>query len=135
MRVTGRRFRTRPLVSSDKPDIIELMGQRILGLIPPLSVCAMLAVGCEPAVTAPMDSDAFVRVMVELREAERTTADSLAFDAKRREILERAGVTDSMLYGFVRAHRSETEFMSSIWDTIDARLNPVKTEDTVRSSP
>jgi hypothetical protein len=123
------------LAGRDRPNIIEMMVLRILRLIPPLTVCAMLAVGCRPAVTAPMESDAFVRVMVALREAERTTADSLAFDAKRREILERAGVTDSMLYGFVRAYRSETEFMSSIWDTIDARLNPVKTEDTVRSNP
>jgi len=95
----------------------------------------MLAAGCEPAVTAPMDADSFIRVMVELRRAERTTPDSLAFDAKRREILERAAVTDSMLFGFVRAYRLDPSSMSAIWDTIDARLNPTQGEDTARSRP
>jgi hypothetical protein len=82
-----------------------------------------------------MDAEAFIRVMVELRQAERTSADSLAFDARRRDILERAGVTDSMLYGFVRAYRGNAESMSAIWDTIDARLNPPQGADTTRSRP
>jgi hypothetical protein len=79
-----------------------------------------------------MDRDSFVRVMVELRQAERTLKDSIAFDERRRAILRESGVTDSMLIGFVRAYQSDAEYMTSVWDTIDARLNPTLSPDTVR---
>jgi hypothetical protein len=91
-----------------------------------------MAIACEQTVTAPMDRDSFVRVMVELRQAERTLKDSMAFDVKRREILQESGVTDSMLIGFVRVYQGDAEYMSSVWDTIDARLNPTLSPDTTR---
>jgi hypothetical protein len=71
-----------------------------------------------------MDRETFVHVMAELRDASRSTSDAALFDARRREILEQAGVTDSMLLSFVRTFAADAEYMAAVWDSVDARVNP-----------
>ncbi|MGH7502807.1 MAG: hypothetical protein ACREL7_13760 [Longimicrobiales bacterium] len=84
-----------------------------------------LAAGCGRAgPTAPMDRDAFIEVMTELRLAAREFKDPSAFDARKADILAAAGVTDSTLMQFVRVYREDPEFMSLIWEEVDERLNP-----------
>ncbi len=85
---------------------------------------ATLVAACGHRQPTAMDRAAFVRVMADLRQAQRTVHDSDAFDARKREILTQAGVTDSMLMTFVRAHNADAEFMAAVWDTIDRRVNP-----------
>jgi len=71
-----------------------------------------------------MERDTFVRVMAELRDAGRALSDTSQFDARRREILDEAGVTDSMLMAFVRVHAANAAYMAEVWDSVDARVNP-----------
>ena len=87
-------------------------------------VCGLLIGGCAQGPVAPIDRDTFVRVMAELRDAGRAMSDTSLFDARRRAILEEAGVTDSMLMGFVRVHAANAAYMAEVWDSVDARVNP-----------
>ncbi|MCI0434625.1 MAG: hypothetical protein L0271_13440 [Gemmatimonadetes bacterium] len=98
----------------------------------------VLAIGgliaCRAERTQVIDRDTFVDVMVALRREAVATLDSLAFDARREEILASAGVTDSALFAFVRAMEREPAGMAEIWDDIDARVNapPAEDADTAR---
>jgi hypothetical protein len=97
-------------------------------------VLVLLLSGCGSEPIAPIDRDTFVQVMAELRDAGRTLSDTSAFDARRREILDAAGVTDSMLMAFVRIHAPNAEYMAEVWDSVDARVNPrefVSEPDTI----
>jgi len=107
--------------------------QRWLGTV--LLAGSVFAAGCrQRAIGSMMDREAFIEVMVALRKEAVASPDSLVFDARRAAILADAGVTDSALYGFVRAMERRPDEMSAIWDVIDARVNAPSTEeaDTVR---
>jgi hypothetical protein len=69
-----------------------------------------------------LDRATFEDVMVALRTAQQET-DSAGFDGRRVQILDSAGVTDSLLLGFVRAHATDVRFMSEVWESIDGRVN------------
>jgi hypothetical protein len=79
--------------------------------------------GCGPPAAAPIGRDEFIDVMVELRKAAQQHRTEVAFDARKAVILRAAGVTDSALLAFVRAHEADPAFMSSVWEAIDARVN------------
>lgn len=90
-------------------------------------VIAALLTTIALAGAAPTDEglpeERFIDVMTELRRAAATT-DQSSWEARRREILEGANVTDSMLIDFVRRHGHEIDRMRVIWDTIALRLQP-----------
>jgi hypothetical protein len=88
-----------------------------------LAIVVLLGPGaCGRSSTEPIARETFIDVIVDLRAAHRTTDSPEAFEAKRTEILERAGVTDSLLVEFVRAHGRDTGLLSALWDTINVRL-------------
>jgi hypothetical protein len=89
----------------------------LIGLCVLISACQ----GGDP--TAPIERDEFIEVMVELRLAAREFTDPSAFDSRKAEILVAAGVTDSTLIQFARAHQRDPAYMSSIWEIVDERVN------------
>jgi hypothetical protein len=96
------------------------------------AVAVLLLGGCGGGPEAPLARETFESVMVELRRAAKQ--DSAGFEARRAEILKAAGVTDSMLLGFVRAHREDLEYMTGIWEAADRRLNGPPEGDTAADS-
>lgn len=92
-----------------------------IGIIVWLTV-ALAAVACGGSPDTPIDRQTFEDVMVELRQAVEG-ADSVEFAERRRAILETSGVTDSVLLAFVRAHEADLDYMSQVWESIDARVN------------
>jgi len=87
-----------------------------------LAVLALVATGCTDATSGPVSRDAFIDVMVELRQAAHAVRDSTVFALRRDSILRAHGVTDSMLVEYVRRSSADVRLMAEIWDTIDARL-------------
>lgn len=81
-----------------------------------------LLVGCGDAPSEPISRDAFIDVIIALRQAADGVRDSAVFAARRDEILRAHGVSDSMLIQYVRRHSRDVQMMAEIWDTIDARL-------------
>lgn len=80
--------------------------------------------GCGSAApNEPMTRDTFVEVMVDLRRAAAESASQQEFEARRSEILRQAGVSDSALLEYTRVHAGELDYMSALWDSIDARLS------------
>jgi hypothetical protein len=97
---------------------ITSAGALLLGAVLAVPACS----GGDP--TAPIDRDAFIEVMIELRLAAREFRDPSAFDSRKDQILADAGVSDSTLMRFVRAHQDDPEYMSEIWERIDEQVNP-----------
>jgi hypothetical protein len=62
-------------------------------------------------------------VSVQLRKASQNVSSAAEFDAKKAEILAKAGVTDSLLMEFVRVQRGNEKSLALLWDSINARLN------------
>ena len=97
-----------------------------------IAACALsiAPTGCRRAVEPgePMTRDTFVQVIVDLRRAALEAESQAAFEARKAEILRQAGVTDSALLAYTRVHAGELEFMTALWDTIDARLNTFQEE-------
>lgn len=102
-------------------------------LLPPvvLSLVASLLIGCGGGgeAAAPPDSlapEAFIEIMVELREAEREvgTGDSAAasFARRRSAILERHSATEADIREFVAVHHGDFDVMSRVWEKINQRL-------------
>lgn len=90
-----------------------------------LLTALLLAASCGPRAPEVMDREAFIDVMVQLRRAELEAEGAAAFTARRDEILDAAGVTDSMLVAFSRAHGLDAEYMAAVWDSIDTVVNEV----------
>jgi hypothetical protein len=94
---------------------------------------ALLAGACGGRGAGPIDPQVFEDAMVQLRLAE-PGADSAEFAARRQNILDSLGLTDSVLYAFVAAHETDPEFMAEVWEAIDVRVNappPGAESDTV----
>ena len=90
-----------------------------------LTIAAALLFACSDGSgpDAPISSETFVAVVSELREAAaRHGGDVEGFERDKAEILERAGVTDSTLYAFVRAHRQDLGSLTAAWDSVNLRL-------------
>lgn len=88
-----------------------------------LASCA----GDVPADGAPsLDRETFIATYVDLRtEAVRTGAAELATEA-RIAVLERHGVSEEDLLGFVEAHGEDVDFMRAVWDEVEARLDAAR---------
>jgi hypothetical protein len=94
-----------------------------------LTAILVLAQGCGPEAPAVMERGKFIDVIVELRRAEHEGVQVAQFEVRRDEILEEAGVTDSMLVEFARVHGRDAEFMAAVWDSIDRVVNNVVPDD------
>jgi len=71
----------------------------------------------------PIDRETFIATYVDLR-ATTIRGDSFAIsDAQRTQVLERHGVTEEQLLGFVEAHGQDADFMRGVWDQVEARLD------------
>lgn len=94
------------------------MTRRILSLAP-----LLVLVACrQPAPHEPMPRETFIHVMVELRRAAQESPSQAEFEARKEAILAEAGVSDSALVAFVRAHEGRLDYLSALWDSVDARL-------------
>jgi nucleotide-binding universal stress UspA family protein len=97
---------------------------RLLGLL------ALLAAGCgktTPATEAERPAallpEQFVEVYVDLRRAAHQAETPEQFDALKREVLRRHGLTAQALLDFANAHGADLDKMSALWDTIRDRLS------------
>jgi hypothetical protein len=79
-----------------------------------------------------IEPSTYVDVMVALRQADDRTLSEAEFVERREKILQEAGVTDSMLVRWARAHGEDVRFMAELWDSINARLNAAEQEGTAR---
>lgn len=126
----------RPL-SRRGPGGRRLVGAVRVGLAALAVVLAGGSSGCagEPTTeeVGALTPDAFVDVIVALREAEREAVveDSahLVFQARKEEILAEHGVTEEDVRDFVRLHEGDFALMDRLWDTIAQRLKYVPEPD------
>jgi hypothetical protein len=88
-----------------------------------LSLAIALVFACQEQLVEPMPREKFIEVMVALRNANQTATSASDFDARKAEILAKAGVTDSLLLEFVRAQGGNEKSLALLWDSINARLN------------
>lgn len=88
---------------------------------------ACLLVGCtRPDPSAPgatLDREAFIATYVDLRMTALAASEALISDSARAGVLERHGVTENQLTGFVEAHGADVTFMRSVWDEVERRLD------------
>lgn len=75
-----------------------------------------------------LTSGEFVEVYVSLLEAERETGSQEEFEARRDQLLEQHETSRDELVRFVEAHAEDPEFLATLWDSIEARLQEVGEE-------
>lgn len=93
-----------------------------------LMLATMWLAACTSDPPTVMDRDAFIRVVAELRQANRSATDAADFEVRKSTILTEAAVTDSMLFEFTRFYGHNADFMAAVWDSVDRTLNPVDTD-------
>jgi hypothetical protein len=98
-----------------------------LALLPTLLALASTGCGTDRAdavrENTSIDTETFVEVYIALRRAAVETGDSTAdFEARKRVILERHGVSGQDLLDYVERHGRDFAAMSTVWDTIYRRL-------------
>lgn len=104
-------------------------GSRTVLLVLPL-VLAVPA-SCDRDPEGPeLATETYIDVMVALRRAQTYETTPAEFAARRAEILREAGVTDSVLVQWARAHGGDVTLLAAVWDSINARLMAV--EDSAR---
>ncbi len=94
-----------------------------------LAGCGSGAPAAGSAPDAAVSRERFIELYAALRLAARETRDTLAFEVKKREILERHGVGEGALLEFARAHGGDIPAMVELWDSLDARLTLPDTLD------
>jgi hypothetical protein len=88
------------------------------------------------AETTGVTSDSFIQVMVELRRtASQAAGDTVAFAARREQILLDAGVTEEQLREYVEAHGHNVEHMARIWETINTRISDLEEQPLDAEAP
>jgi hypothetical protein len=112
-------FRT--VVVSTWSDLLKVATRALVALL--------LTAACAPEATPTMERDAFIDVMIQLRQAQKESEDEAAFAVRRDEILEATQVTDSMLIAFARIQGRDPGFMAAVWDSIDRVVNNVTQEE------
>jgi hypothetical protein len=93
--------------------------RRLVGLL----TVVVFAGSCRAPTDEGLTSEAFVAVVTELREA-AALSEPGEWDGRKREILDAAGVTDSMLVAYVRRHGGQLPQMLEVWDSVAERLRP-----------
>ena len=73
-----------------------------------------------------LDRETFIRTYVDLRtEAVQAGTPELGEEARTR-ILERHGVTEEALMGFIEIHGEDVDFMRALWDEVEVRLDAAR---------
>lgn len=75
-----------------------------------------------------LDREAFIATYVELRATAVRRGTAELSDADRSEVLARMGVTEEALLAFVEAHGEDVDFMRSVWDEVEGRLDAIRIE-------
>jgi len=77
----------------------------------------------EPAAAGGIDRELFIATYVDLR-ATTIRSDSFAIsDTDRAAVLARHGVTEQQLLEFPELHGRDVEFMRTVWDEVERRLD------------
>ena len=88
-----------------------------------LTVALLAAGGCRAPTDEGLTQETFVTVVAELRQAS-ALSEPEEWEVRKREILDAAGVTDSMLMAYVRRHGDRLPAMLEVWDSVAERLRP-----------
>ncbi|HUE77388.1 MAG TPA: hypothetical protein VMM83_05555 [Longimicrobiales bacterium] len=96
---------------------------RLRWLVGLFTVVLLAASACRAPTDEGLTQETFVAVLTELREA-AALSEAGEWDARKREILDAAGVTDSMLVAYVRRHGDRLPHMLEVWDSVAERLRP-----------
>lgn len=86
-----------------------------------LSACGPNA--SAPAVAGGIDREVFIATYVDLRATTIRSDSFTVSDAERSAVLARHGVTEQQLLEFADLHGRDVEFMRSVWDDVEARLD------------
>ncbi len=70
-----------------------------------------------------LDREVFIATYVDLRAAAIRAEGMVLSDAERAEVLARHGVTEEQLVDFARLHGQDVEFMRTVWDEVEARMD------------
>ena len=70
-----------------------------------------------------LDRATFIDTYVDLRATALSTETGELSDALRAEVLERHGVSEDAMTGFVETHGQDVAFMQEVWDEIEVRLD------------
>jgi len=81
-----------------------------------------LLAGCGREAALPLEQEQFVEVMVSLRRASQESSSPSDFEARKRVILQKAGVTEDQLRAYARAAPRDPRALAEAYDSIAARL-------------
>lgn len=92
-----------------------------------ITLLAIIAAGCtgpRPADSGeePIGVGEFADVYIELRRAAVASDSAAEFEARKAEILERHGLTDADLIGYVERRSDDLKGLAATWDTIYRRI-------------
>lgn len=88
-----------------------------------LTIALLAAAACRAPTDEGLTQETFVTVVTELRQA-AALSEPGEWEMRKREILDAAGVTDSMLVAYVRRHGARLPEMLEVWDSVAERLRP-----------
>jgi hypothetical protein len=104
-----------------------------------LAIVTLVAVlgGCDRLPFVQNDGGAiprasFVNTVVALRRAAAQSPSPTIFAQKKAELLTQTGVTEKDLQRFIDVHGSDAPYMSSVWDTVAARIERPQTRPQPR---
>lgn len=105
------------------------VGAALIGL----SVLALACAGDEPdaRAAAGLDTETFIQVFIDLREADYLADTPEAFAAMKDSIMAEYDTTPDDLREFVRVTSGDVDRMSAIWDSIEVRIRRIARADTV----
>jgi hypothetical protein len=90
-----------------------------------LAGIALLAtLGCRDDTRTSIDRETFVNTYVDLRKAALETPGGRITPERRDEVLERHGVSEADLFRFAEVRGADVAYMASVWNEVEARLEP-----------
>lgn len=95
-----------------------------------LSVAATAGCGASPG-TAPGDTierEAFIATYVDLRIAALDSEGRMLTDTARTRVLTEHRITEDDLMTFAEVHGADVEFMNSLWDEVELRMDALRPE-------
>ncbi len=70
-----------------------------------------------------LNRDKFIQVYTELRKAQGKSQSDAEFQNQKRQILQKAGVSDQQMQQFVKANVDDVKLLADVFDTISNRLS------------
>jgi hypothetical protein len=88
-----------------------------------LAVGTILLLGCSGNSASGLSDERFINVVVELRQAAETYRDDPdGYVARKDEILNEAGVDETVIREYVEVHGGDLQHMARIWTAINERM-------------